>query len=50
LAEDDERLGDAGLSAGAKAIGIGAADHAGLGAERARTTRPWRNRAIQPDL
>ena len=30
------RLGDAGLSAGAQAIGIGAADHAGLGAERER--------------
>ena len=34
--EDIECLGDAGLSAGALAVGIGAADHAGFGAERER--------------
>ena len=36
LRDDVDRLGDAGLAAGAEAIGIGAADHAGFGAERER--------------
>src|SRR2546428_2972516 len=36
LAEHLDRLGDAGLAAGAEAIDIGAADHAGARAERER--------------
>src|SRR3569833_3141656 len=36
LLDDVDRLGDAGLAAGPKAIGIGAADHAGFCAERER--------------
>src|SRR4051794_216441 len=33
VADDVDRLGDAGLAAGAEAVGEGAADHAGFGAE-----------------
>ena len=36
LADDLDRPGDAGLAAGAEAVNIGAADQAGLGAERQR--------------
>ena len=37
-------LGDAGLAAGAEAVDVGAADHAGSGAERdARASRPGRS-------
>ena len=36
LRDDVDRLGDAGFAAGAEAVNVGAADHAGLGAERER--------------
>src|SRR3984885_7815128 len=36
IADDIDRLGDAGAAEGAEAINIGPADHAGFGAERER--------------
>ena len=52
LAQNVERLGDAGLAAGAEAVGIGAADHAGLRAERERAhdVHAGADAAVEHDL
>src|SRR5205807_5320565 len=52
VANDVDCLGDAGFAAAAEAVNIGAADHAGLGAERQRAhhvlTRAYA--AVEHDL
>ena len=52
LAENLDRLGDAGFAAGAEAVDVGAADHAGARAERERAQHvlPGADAAVEHDL